>query len=165
MNDFAPQQQNIIYQDTYQSTNTNKNKQDMSFFGAMKRRFQDDNIIFYLKPEQIQKYAKDRIFREMVRGSIDYTVNGSYFQDPKFLENLIIAAQDELVSNTIIRDALNHYNYYYPQDATAKLLAKYTGLVYVLNVIYNKLNETKFTGNIGQLTQIQYVLKDYINII
>lgn len=157
MNDFAPQQPN----------QNNKNKPDMSYFGAMKRKFQDvPNFIWYLKPEQIQKSAKERIFREMIRGSIDYSENGQYFQDTKFLENLIIAAQDELINNTIIRDSLKFYNYSFPgQIDVIKLVARYENLAYVMNVIYNKLNETKYTGNIGPLTDIQYILNSYRNLL
>ena len=160
MNDFAPQQT------IPQSIQQNKVKQDISYFGAMKRKFQDDNIVWHLKPEQIQKSAKDRIFREMVSGIIDYSENGKYFQDSKFLENLIIAAQDELNNNTIIRDSLRLYNYSFPGKIDAiKLGARYENLSYVMSVIYNKLNEIKFTGNIGVLTDIQYTLGSYRNLL
>ena len=171
MNDFAPQQQ--VFQPTFndpqiaQATSNTKSKQDMSYFGAMKRKFQDvPNFIWYLKPEQIQKSAKERIFREMVRGSIDYSENGQYYQDTKFLENLIIAAQDELINNTIIRDSLRYYSYSFPgQTEVSKLLARYENLVYIMSILLNKLNETKFTGDIGPLTQIQYILASYRNIL
>ena len=168
MNDFAPIQNVYIPQDEVGTTLVgNKPKQDMSYFGTMKRKFQDvPNFVWYLKPEQIQKSAKERIFREMVRGNIDYSENGQYFQDTKFLENLIIAAQDELINNTIIRDSLRHYNYYFPgQVEVMKLLARYENLVYVMNVIYSKLNETKYTDNIGPLTNIQYILGSYRNLL
>ena len=166
MNDFAPQQD---YQISYgeSQSNTNKIKQDNSYFGAMKRKFPNvPNFIWYLKPEQIQKSAKERIFKEMVRGNIDYSENGQYYQDTKFLENLIIAAQDELINNTIIRDSLRHFNYSFPgQMEVSKLLARYENLVYIMEVILNKLNETKFNGDIGPLTQIQYILGSYRNIL
>jgi len=156
MNDFAPQQDN-----------QNKAKQqDISYFGAMRKKFQDDNIVWYLKPEQIQKAAKDRIFREMVSGAINYSENGKYFQDSKFLENLIIAAQNELTNNIIIRDALRMYTCMYPGYMDAgKLVARYENLSLIMNIILNKLNEVKFTGNIGVLTDIQRNLGNYRNLL
>jgi hypothetical protein len=163
MNDFAPEQN---YQNL-NASNANKTKQDMSYFGAMKRKYPGEiNFIWHLKPEQIQKSAKERIFREMVRGTIDYSENGQYFQDPKFLENLITAARDELINNTIVRDALRYYNYCFPgQPLVIQELARYENLVVIMEVLYNKLNETKFTGNIGPLTEIQYVYGSYRNIL
>ena len=156
MNDFAPQQDN-----------QNKAKQpDISYFGAMRKKFQDDNIVWYLKPEQIQKAAKDRIFREMVSGAINYSENGKYFQDSKFLENLIIAAQNELTNNIIIRDALRMYTCMFPGYMDAgKLVARYENLTYIMNIILNKLNEVKFTGNIGVLTDIQRTIGHYKNLL
>lgn len=156
MNDFAPQQDN-----------QNKAKQpDMSYFGAMRKKFQDDNIVWYLKPEDIQKAAKNRIFREMVSGVINYSENGKYFQDSKFLENLILAAQNELTNNIIIRDALRMYNYTFPGHMEAgKLGARYENLSIIMNTILNKLNEVKFTGNIGVLTDIQRTLGHYRNLL
>jgi len=156
MNDFAPQQDN-----------QNKAKQpDISYFGAMRKKFQDDNIVWYLKPEQIQKAAKDRIFREMVSGVINYSENGKYFQDSKFLENLILAAQNELTNNIIIRDALRMYTCMFPGYMDAgKLVARYENLSYIMNIILNKLNEVKFTGNIGVLTDIQRSIGHYKNLL
>ena len=156
MNDFAP------------NNGANKSiKQDNSYFGAMKRKFQDaTNFIWYLKPEQIQKAAKDRIFREMISGTIDYSENGQYFQDSKFLENLIIAAQDELVNNTTIRDALKFYNCNFPgQLNIIVLLAKYENLVYIYSILLSKLTEYKFTGFIGTLTNIKFILGSYKNLL
>ena len=153
MNDFAPTNTTYNLQNdptpaTAPNTPHPKQKQDMSYFGAMKRKFQDDNIIWYQKPEQIQKYAKERIFREMVRGNIDYAENGHYFLDLKFLDNLIQAAQDELINNTIIRDSLRYYNYCFPgQQPVQNQLARYENLVYVMNVIHTKLSEVKYIRN------------------
>ena len=46
-----------------------------------------------------------------------------------------------------------------------KLGARYENLSYVMNIIYNKLNEVKFTGNIGVLTDIQRNLGNYRNLL
>ena len=171
MNDFSPVQFDYQSQPEQQEVGSvvpgNKSMPDISYFGAMKRKYNGvPNFVTYLKPEQIQKSAKERIFREMVRGVIDYSENGQYFQDPKFLENLIKAAQDELNNNTIIKEALRLYNYNFPgQIEVMKLLARYENLVYVMNVIYSKLNQTKYYDSIGPLTDIQYLLGNYRNLL
>lgn len=142
-------------------------QKDNSWFATMKKKFPDvPNFLVYLKPEQIQRYAKERIFREMVRGQIDYTEYGQYFTDSKFLENLIIAASDELISNSTIRDALVYYDTYNPgiQNVITER-AKKENLVFVFNILLNRLTSAKMSGNIGVLTDIQYVLGSYKNII
>lgn len=158
MNDFAPQQEN---------DNSSNNKQDMSYFGAMRHRYANTpNFIWYLKPEQIQKSAKERIFKEMIRGQIDYAQNGQYFQDPKFLDNVIIAARDELNNNTIIRDALKYTDMCFPGDLNRiTLLSRYESLVVVFNEIYNRLYRLKFSGNIGELADLQYIMGNYRNLL
>lgn len=158
MNDFAPQQEN---------NNSSNNKQDMSYFGAMRHRYANaPNFIWYLKPEQIQKSAKERIFKEMIRGQIDYAQNGQYFQDPKFLDNVIIAARDELNNNTIIRDALKYTDMCFPGDLNRiTLLSRYESLVVVFNEIYNRLYRLKFSGNIGELADLQYIMGSYRNLL
>ncbi len=144
-----------------------KPKNDNSWFSSMRRRYPDaPNFIIYLKPEQIQRSAKERIFREMVRGQIDYSEYGQYFSDSKFLENLIIAASDELISNSTLRDALVFYDMYNPgiQNVITER-AKKENLVFVFNILLDRLTTVKMSGNIGYLTDIQYVLNSYRNIV
>ena len=147
--------------------NTSVNANDRCWFANMIRRYPDiPNFITMLKPEMIQRSAKERIFREMVRGQINYSEHGQYFRDNKFLENTIIAAQDELNYNITLRDALVFYDFNCPgQQAVINARAKHENLVYVFNVLLNKLMEVKYTDNIGALTDIQYVLGSYRNIL
>lgn len=158
MNNFAP-----ITNDGNQKSG----KPDTSYFGSMKRKYQDaTNFIWYLKPEQIQKAAKERIFKEMIRGQIDYGENGQYFQDPKFLDNLIIAARDELVNNTTIRDALRFTDMNIPGQANVIInLSRFEGLSVVYNEIYNRLVSLRFTGDVGQLADLQYKMGNYRNLL
>jgi hypothetical protein len=144
----------------------NKKKNDNCYFASMKRRYPDQpNFIIFLKPEQIQRSAKERIFREMIRGQIEYEEYGQYFNDPKFLENLIIAASDELISNSTCRDALVFYDMNFPgNQSVITERAKKENLVYVYMYILNKLTDVKMTGNVGLLTDIQYVLSAYRNV-
>ena len=140
-------------------------QKDNCYFASMIRRYPDaPNFIVYLKPEQIQRSAKERIFREMVRGQINYAEYGQYYQDSKFLENLIIAANDELISNATLRDALAFYDLYCPgQQNVITCRARHENLVYVYYVILTKLNEVKFYNNVGYLADLQYILNGYRN--
>lgn len=135
-----------------------------NYFTAMNMKYKRSDFVFYLKPEQIQKSAKDRIFKEMIQGKIDYSIFGMYFNDSKFLENLLIAAQDELINNSTIRDALGLYNMNYPgNQAAMNLYNRHDAYARIFSVITDKLVNVKNTGNVGYLADIQYVLAPYKN--
>lgn len=141
-----------------------QNQQQNNYFTNMTRRFNDPDFIKFLKPEQIQKSAKERIFREMVRGQIDYVENGKYFVDPKFLENLIIAADNELKNNETVFTALQYYDLNFPgQINVVHNLNKYNALRFIFTNILQRLYNVKMTGDIGYLADIQYVLGNYKN--
>lgn len=135
-----------------------------NYFTAMNLKFKRSDFVFYLKPEQIQKSAKERIFKEMIQGKIDYSIFGMYFNDSKFLENLLIAAQDELINNSTIRDALGFYNMNYPgNQQVMNLLNRHDAWARIYSVFVDKLTSVKNTGNVGYLADIQYVLAPYKN--
>ena len=135
-----------------------------NYFTAMNLKYKRPDFVFYLKPEQIQKSAKDRIFKEMIQGKIDYSIFGMYFNYSKFLENLLIAAQDELINNSTIRDALGLYNMTYPGNQQAMILFnKHDAYARIFSVFVDKLTYVKNTGNVGYLADIQYVLAPYKN--
>lgn len=135
-----------------------------NYFTSMNMKYKTSDFIYYLKPEQIQKSAKEKIFKEMVQGKIDYTIFGMYFNDSKFLENLLIAAQDELINNSTIRDALSLYVATYPGNQySVNLLGRHDVLTRIYTVIFDKLNYVKNTGNVGYLADIQYVLAEFKN--
>ena len=139
-------------------------KHQNNYFTSMLKRFQDGNIVWHLKPEQIQKSAKERIFKEIVKGQIDYSQFGQYFTDPKFLENLLIAANDELNNNTVVRDALIYKDFYLPGDPdVTRLKVRYGALVYIFQIIISRINAVKMTGDVGFLTDIQFVLEQWKN--
>lgn len=141
-------------------------KQINNYFTNMISRYSTEDFVHFLKPEQIQRSAKERIFREMVRGQIDFSVHGKYFQDSKFLENLIIAATDELNNNIAVNAALEFYDMNRPGDMIIiRNRVKHSNLVAIYNAIVIRLNNVKFTGNIGYLTDLPYVLKDEIKYI
>lgn len=134
-----------------------------NYFDMMIDRYNgDQNFVVKITPEQIQRSAKQRIFREMVRGEIDYTVYGKYFIDPKFLENLIIAAQDELTNKSTIANALRFYDFNFP--GSIDVVYNYNlhqNLVVIYSILHKKLSTLKFCGDIGVLIDIQYILRDY----
>ena len=135
-----------------------------NYFVNMERKFGDDSFIVNQKPDQIQRAAKERIFREMVKGQIDYSLQGKYFCDTKFLENLLIAGRDELNNNINILNALTFYDLHNPGNSDIiNLKAKYNILCYVFQNIVSRLEAVKMSGNIGYLTDIQYVLGQYRN--
>ena len=65
----------------------------VNYIQNMKKQY-GDNWINLLRPEDIQRSAK-RVFKEMIRNQIDYEKDGNWFNEAKFLDNLIIAAQNE----------------------------------------------------------------------
>ena len=138
-----------------------------NYFTNLEKKFMGDpNIVLKLKPEQIQKSAKERIFREMVRGQIDYSKFGRYYLDPKFIGNLLIAATDELNNNSTLSMALEFYDRYNPNDPKIiNLLNKHRALTQIFIVIVGKLNDVSLSGNIGYLTDISCILANYRNII
>ena len=95
----------------------------------------------------------------------DYVAYAKYFTDPKFFENLLIAAGDELQNNMIIANALDMYDKLYPgNNLTIVLKARYQSLAYVFNVLYNRLFDMKVNGyNIGCISDIAAVLYQYKN--
>lgn len=142
------------------------NKARQNYFEQNIRQYGED-FIMQLTPDKIQRAAKQRIFREMVQGQIDYVEYGKYFSDPKFFENLLIAAYDELCNNTRVRVALELLDLTYPGDnLTVVLKGKYYSLEYIYNVLYNRLLMMKTNGyNIGFLSDLSAQLYQYRNII
>ena len=142
------------------------NNQQNNYFTNMIRRYNREDFIVALKPEQIQRSAKERIFREMVRGQIDYTLFGQYYLDSKFLENLIIAADNELKNNIACATALSFYDLTYPGNALIiNNKTKFDNLSVVYNCILQRLQSLKETRNIGFLTDLQFVLANFKYII
>lgn len=140
----------------------NNNRQN--YFDQSIRQFGDD-FIMMLSPEKIQRAAKTRIFREMVQGNIDYSKYGKYFTDPKFFENLFIAAYDECINNTIILSALREYDFNHPGDnRVVIMIGKYQNLVYVYQILYNSLYTMKMNDyNVGILSNVSAMLYQYRN--
>lgn len=149
---------NSIYNSNYNNQNSN-NKYENNYFITMIHRYNEEDFVWRLRPEQIQKAGKDRIFREMIRGQIDYSKYGKYFLDNRFIDNLIVAANDELNNNCIIYNALNFQDTYQPGNlAVSNLMNRYSNYVYIYQVLVDRLQAVKVTGNVGALIDINLVL-------
>lgn len=124
-----------------------------------------EDFIVNMNPEGIQRAAKQRIFRDMVKGNINYEVHGKYFQDPKFLENLIIAAQNELQNNSIVYYALCEYDINHPGNPLViENKATYHALTVIHETILTRLYWVKNSYyNTGYLTDLASVLFGYRN--
>lgn len=137
-----------------------------NYFTSSIKHYGREDFVVLLKPEEIQRSAKDRIFREMVRGRIDYVQFGQYFLDSKFLSNLIVAADNELTNNVVISQALEFYDLNFPGHLEViHNKTRHENLVVIYRVILERLRQLEVSGNVGVLTDIQYVLngiKQYI---
>lgn len=135
------------------------NQVQNNYFTSNIRRYNREDFVCMMKPEQIQRDAKNRIFREMVQGKIDYSIYGKYFLEPKFIDNLIISADNELRNNTTVLNALEMYDMYGPEDPnTGMNRIRYSTLVYIYQTILNRLNLVRMYSNVGYLTDLSVVL-------
>lgn len=117
-----------------------------------------ENWVNLVQPENIQRSTK-RLVKEITKGQIDYEKSGKYFQDMKFLENLIIGITNELEINTLNYNACMFYYQYFPQTPN---LGPHIGhierVIYIYSSILERLNYVKSTGNIGYMVDIQGLL-------
>ena len=130
-----------------------------------------DNWITGVNPEGIQKMAK-RVFKEMIKGQIDYEKHGQYFLDPKFLDNLIIAASNELEINNLLMNALSYYRDGLSSNPDMKAIAYLAAngpiinsellhlqaLGYIYSTILDRLNWVKVEQNIGYFSDVSGLL-------
>ena len=138
-----------------------------NYFQDMEQRYQsngNESWLNLISPLDIQKSAVKRIFREMVNGGYDYEKFGKYFLDYRFLENLIIAANNKLEYYTLLNNAISVYRAAYPMHPNIGFYASHVqNLFYIYSMIYNKLVEVKGTTNISPLVEISPVLYPYRN--
>lgn len=135
------------------------NKSKNNFFQDQIKKNGEESILL-MNPTWIQTQAKRRIFREMVRGDINYEVYGKFFQDPKFLENLIIAAKGESDVCTIQYMALREYELNHPGiPLTSELVAHYYALMNIYNTLHTQMTLCRNNYyNVAYLTGIAPVL-------
>ena len=134
----------------------------MNYIQNMEKQF-GENWIASLRPEDIQRSGK-RIFKEMVRGNIDYQQHGKYFLDSKFLDNLIISVRNELEVNTLLFNAVTFYKMYNMDAPNVSVqLTHLQSLCYIYNTILYRLTSVRNTGNIGWLADLSGLLYNHRN--
>jgi hypothetical protein len=139
----------------------------INYFQDMEQRYQsngNESWLNLIKPADIQKSAVKRIFREMINGEYDYEKFGKYFLDYRFLENLIIAANNKVEYYTLLNNAISVYRVNYPTHPNIGFYSSHLqNLFYIYYTIYNKLVEVKGSSNISPLIEIAPILYPYRN--
>ena len=133
-----------------------------NYFQDQEKRYGGENWIQMLRPEDIQ-YGAKRLFKEMIRGNIDYQTYGKYFLDPKFIDNLIINAENELSVNTLYYNALDFYSKYYPTPEANVQKQHLQSLCFIYGTIRSKLVDVRHSGNIGYLVDTSALLYSHKN--
>jgi hypothetical protein len=128
-----------------------------SYIQNMHQQFGPEWIVAQ-RPEDIQRNAK-RIIKDMAKGSINYEQYAYCFADPKFMDNLIIAINNELEINTLNLNACKFYFQYYPQTPNLSgHIYHMERQCYAYSIVLERLNSVKMTGNIGYLADIAGLL-------
>lgn len=137
-----------------------------NYFQDMENRYQgnEEGWINLITPQNIQRDAVRRIFKEMVNGGYDYEKYGQYFTDSRFLENLIVAAGTKLEYYTLLSNAVSMFRGYSPAYPNIGAhLTHIQNLNYIYNILYNKLLEVRNTYNIAALVEISPLTFSYRN--
>lgn len=105
---------------------------------------------------EIVKDAKRRIFKDMAYGNINYEKYGMYFTEPRFLDQLLIVAEDEMYNHQTMYQALTLLDQQRPGDIRIiTLCSKENRLATVYGIIYSHLKYVKDTGyNISVLPNL-----------
>lgn len=126
-------------------------KQRDNYFTRNVQQFGDDFLV-QKTAQDLQRDAKNRIFKDMVYGNIDYTVFGKYYLDGRFLNQLIVTAEEELVIHQVYREALQYYDINVPGNIKVRdILMKEINVEAVLNSMVSTLHLVRDTNNIGYL--------------
>lgn len=135
-----------------------------NYFQDMEQRYQgnEEAWINLVTPQNIQRDAIKRIFKEMVNGGYDYEKYGRYFLDSRFLENLIVAAGTKLEYYTLLSNAVSMFRGYSPTYPNIGAhLTHVQNLNYIYSVLYNKLLEVRSTYNIAALVEVSPLTYSY----
>ena len=140
-------------------------KNNNNYFTSQANKFQTEEFVNLMAPEEIQRDAK-RICRELIKGKIDIGKYGKYFQDAKFVDNILIGTQYEYNFNSTNLQALKFYDSQYPgfQQIIYNIYVSNI-LSYCYGLIMERLQYLKSSmyENIGVLTDIPIILREYRN--
>lgn len=140
-------------------------KNNGNYFTSQINKYQSQDFIPLISPEEIQRDSK-RICRELIKGKIDIGKFGKYFQDSKFVDNLIIGVQSDYNFNITNLAALRFYDGNFPGSQqviyniyTCNILSFcYSTILVRLQMLKSSIYE-----NVGVLTDIPIILKNYKN--
>lgn len=131
-----------------------------SYFDQQLKNY-GENWIVALTPEDIQRSAK-RIVKDMVRGNIDYEKHGKYFLDTKFLDNIMIAINNEYEVSSLHYNALVFYQQYFPQIPNLSIHINHDAVMTTIyRTILNKLEQVKLYQNVGFMCDTAAMLNKY----
>ena len=124
-----------------------------------------ENFLAQKTTDMIRRDAKNRIFKDIVNGSIDYTKYGRYFMDSRFLNQLISTAEEELNIHRVQRMALEFYDFSFPgYPLVIELVKRERVIEYVLDMIYNYLKLVRDSNfDVGYLPQLTMKICKYKN--
>ncbi len=97
-----------------------------NYFTINKQKFGDD-FIKRKSAQDIQRDAKKKIFKDMVFGNIDYDVDGMYYTDANFLDNLITTALTERDVHQVTAFALYDFAMFKGGDPLAPIAGQKSG--------------------------------------
>ena len=117
-----------------------------------------ENWVALVPPDSIQKSTK-RIVKELAKGMISFDQYGKYFLDNKFMENLLIGIHYELEINTLNYSGCYYYYQAFPQIPNmGSHILHLERVIYIYNVILDRLQLVKSTGNVGYMVDINGLL-------
>ena len=124
-----------------------------------------ENFLAQKPTDMIRRDAKNRIFKDIVNGNIDYTKYGRYFMDSRFLNQLISTAEEELNIHRVQRMALEFYDFNFPgYPLVIELVKRERVIEYVLDMIYNYLKLVRDSNfDVGYLPQLTMKICKYKN--
>jgi len=113
--------------------------------------------------QDLQRDAKKRIFKDLAYGNVSFEKYGCYFMDVRFMEQLIIAADEELRNHNIYCNALSLLDFTYPgEQYVIALKTKEARLVSAYAILQNSLRAVRDSGyNISALTCLASALGPY----
>lgn len=137
----------------------------MAKVNCIRRKVQEkgDTWVVSETPESIQRMIRN-VAKDMIYGNFNYEQDSKYILDPKVLDNLIIASENERDDNCLYYYAITSYMQQYPTVPNiAAHQTKFNTLWYIYGTISDKLKAVKATGNIAWLSDIPTILGGYKN--
>lgn len=138
-------------------------KQRQSYFDQAVRDL-GENFLSFKDVTTIQRDAKKRIFKDMAFGNINYEKYGIYFMDPRFIDNLIIAAEDEMTNHMYKAQSLYMFDMANPGIQKVIALQAFEARLWsAFTIIWQHMSYIKNTNysDISQLPNLTFAISQY----